>query len=628
MGNSLANLALGIGRAARDKMTSGANAPVDIIQFIESPWGIKMPLYPVQRVILKMFYGIELDSVTKFDVYSSWRLDKVYQFTETEYVQYLYDQGRSNVKEVVPGQPRTELVLSIGRRGGKTLLSSCIASYEAYRLILKGDPKGYYGISPSTTIGIVSIATDKEQAGLLYSEVSDHFRTCDFFGPYMANNTMSYARFQTPSDIEKYGRYADNHDAPASVKITFKSCIAKGLRGPGNIVVIMDEAAHFTDGGQSSAEAVYTAVTPSTSTFSQKDPNDRRKPVGSVEGKIISISSPLGKQGHFYKLFQTGMKGGKAGASMLCVQAPTWEVNPTLPASEYEKHYHKDPVIFFTEYGGEFTDRTRGWLERPQDLIACIDPGRRPAAAGIPRRPHYVGIDLGLVNDATAVAIGHLDVIGGERKIVVDLVDQIKAGEGKYRDADRLEFDDVADWIYALSKRFHFAEGMFDQWTGIPFEQALEKRGLRQLKSVVMTKQLNSEIYRNFKDVMWDKWLSLYDWPKPTDPTEGEHCPYIAELFELQAEYQSKYVTIVHAPEIDGKHDDRSDALVRMVWVAANAMGKQKHIVGAGGRGAVDLSNRVASESVMRRARLKAFRGGTSPDRQASPFNRHVIRGR
>ena len=86
----------------------------------------------------------------------------------------------------------------------------------------------------------------------------------------------------------------------------------------------------------------YNAVTPSTSAYSQKDPNNKSKPIGPVEGRIISISSPLGKQGLFYKLFNTAFRGGTASENMLAVQAPTWEVNPTVPASEFAKHYIKD----------------------------------------------------------------------------------------------------------------------------------------------------------------------------------------------------------------------------------------------------------------------------------------------
>jgi hypothetical protein len=354
--------------------------------------------------------------------------------------------------------------------------------------------------------------------------------------------------------------------------------VAKGLRGAGNICVILDEVAHFTESGQSGAEEVYNAVVPSTSAYSPKDPNNPTVPIGEVEGRVILITSPLGKQGLFYNLFQIGMRGGPASKNILAVQAPTWEVNPTVPAQEFEKHYLKNAAVFFTEYGGEFTDRTRGWIETDEDLLSCVDPKLSAKKSAPARMPHFMGVDLALVGDGTAVAIGHVE---GE-KIVVDLVAQIKAGEGAFEDKERLEFDDVADWVLEFTKKFYITEGIFDQWAGIPFQQALEKRGLKQLKSVNMTKQITSQMFQNFKDMMWDQKLSLYN--RPDYQTKG-HEPYIQELLELQQKVHSKHLITVEAPQTAGKHDDMSDALVRMVWLASNNIGNTKYFAKGIGSG-------------------------------------------
>lgn len=471
--------------------------------------------------------------------------------------------------------PHGAMFIGNGFTNHNTTISACIAAYETYKLIKKENPQKYYGLPQSNNIQIISVATDKDQAGLLYQEVSGHYRNCAFFGPYTANNTLSYARFQTPADVEKYGRYIENQDAKATLKITFRSCVAKGLRGAGNICVILDEVAHFTETGQSGAEEVYNAVVPSTSAYSAKDPSNPTVPIGEVEGRIILISSPLGKQGLFYNLFMIGMGGGRAGDNILAVQAPTWEVNPTVPAQEFEKHYLKNSAVFFTEYGGEFTDRTRGWITDSNDLLSCVDPNLRPKQSAPARMPHFMGIDLGLVGDGTAIAIGHVD---GE-DIIIDLVAQIKAGEGIYQDKERLEFDDVADWVFDFTKKFYIQEGMFDQWAGIPFQQALEKRGLKQLTSNNMTKQLTSQMYQNFKDMMWDQKISLYNNP---NWEENGHDPYIQELLELQQTVHSKNLITVEAPNTAGKHDDMSDALIRMTWLASNNIGKSRYFAKGG----------------------------------------------
>lgn len=698
----LADIALQAGQLDRT-----GQAPADIIEFIESSWGLNIRLYPVQRVILKAHYGLALDDnpwgidinkpvpknhphyneiavlpdedeedVAEYaptpdlveeapegdpqedgtppeadpaalaaEEYqrnevghykhrvrvTDWRRENVRYMTEAGYLRYLFEQGHSNIKEVKPGVQRRELVLSIGRRSGKTFMCACVVAYEVYKLLLKGDPQSFYGVPKTNTIGLISVATDKEQAGLLYTEASGHFSECAYFKAYTANNTMSYAKFQTPEDIKRYGRYADDPTAKATVKVSFKSCVAKGLRGAGNIVIILDELAHFNDAGQSDALKIYRAVKPSLAAFSPKSKKDRRRAIGPVEGRILSISSPLGKQGFFYTKFRQGFSSGPESRNMLCIQAPSWEVNPTLEATFLAEEYATDSTSFFTEYGADFSDRTRGWLE-PVHLLACVDPRLRPATKAPLRAPHFMGIDISAGKsdgDYCAVAIGHLD---DEGNIVLDLIERIRGGEGAYKNQERLSFDDITEWLYQLSRRFYISSGLFDQWAGLPFEMALHKKGLTQCKSVFFTKQLSSQVFQNFKDLMYERRLVLYDWPLEASNTpETAHSAHIAELLELQAEVQTKYLIEVQAPQIKGKYDDMSDALVRMVWEATQHLGKRKYIAGNMGRRSAAPGHAMSSKDVakaQRKARAMSRLGGSSPDRQRSSINRGSVRGK
>lgn len=971
---SLAEIAASVARRSSDDVVDDV---VDIITFIEAPWGLDLRLYPVQRIILKAHYGLELDDNPKgfpldvpipethpdYDpdlvdedgfykyriVVTDWRRQNPQYLTEAEYLAFLYSEGRSNIEKVIPGKQRRDMVLSVGRRSGKTLITSCIVAYESYKLLLKGNPQKYYGFSQSNVIQLISVATDKDQAGLLYQEAAGHFQkcfaaeteiitdegvkpigdlvgrtvtvltregawveapvrsfglqplhkvvlrrqgvqktifataehrwfalderkahrgkgyrefttrelrpgkhrlqatfgrsyknrihpspfgvahgftfgdgcrtkgernatycylfgekdsallpyfggcpqrritpdseevpdtystghkrlrrkeagvevgalpnffkdfpslrenkayllgwvmgyfaadggvssgqvvinsasrenieffrnvcvllgigtyairaedrisnitgqphrmfkmglmrhtlddsffiipshreafqkaggdevrrkvvcwtvesveptdrveevfcasvegsrsfvlegniatgNCDFFRPYAANSTQSFATFQTPYDIEKYGSYQENPKARYSVKVTFRSCVAKGLRGGNNVFVAMDEAAHFGDKGQGGADEVYQAVSPSAKTFLPKDPNNKARPIGENEGRIILISSPLGKQGLFYKQFRLGFTSG-AGANILSIQAPTWEVNPTIDGPTFEGEYLKDPTAFFTEFGAEFTDRTRGWIEDASDLIACIEPDLRPKAMAPPRAPHFMGLDVALAGDYTAIAVGHNEPDG---RVVLDYIDRICAGEGDYIDQERLEFDDVADWVRDVSKRFYIHEGIFDQWAGIPMEQALAKRGLgQQMKSVHHTRQLSSQMFQNFKNMMLDKKLALYDFPIPDGE---EHSAHIAELLELQAEVISKYIIKVEAPKMTGKHDDFADALVRMVWVATQNAGRVHSVRGVRSRRGFGLATASTTRFASKPHRV---RSGSHPSR-------------
>jgi len=589
---------------AEDKIHPFRPKIFNILEYIEQSWGLGMTLFPAQRFIVKLYYHLPLDDQEKtISIPDMFATKILYRFTEKEYLKYLYDEGRCNIGE--QDHARRELVLALGRRSGKTSLSGIFASYEVYRLLNLQNPQAYYGLPNGNRIQITSIATDKDQAGLLFNEVSSHLAKCKYFDPFVANNTQTNTTFQTPYDIEHYGVVSKRKNGKytsfmgkATLRVTFKSCIAKGLRGAGNIVVIMDEMAHYQDQGQSSAKDIYDAVTPSTAAFSPKGTdgkpmkNSRGEPYP-VESRIISISSPLNRGGKFYDLFHLAMSRGLGSENILAIQAPTWEVNPTIPSSYYRQKYHEDPAVFMTEHGALFSDRVRGWIEREVDLLECVDPNLRPQMMGVPRYPHQAGIDIGLMGDGTAVAITYN--LGG--KVILAYHEYWQAGVDwrvsnphlgnnystdyckSIANVERLDFDEIANWIFLLTKKFYITEGLFDRWNGIPLEQSLLKKGLTQFKAEFFQRDLSSRIYQNTKMMMFDKSLRLYDYPIGQG---AKHSAFITELLELQAQQMSRNIVLVEAPKVAGHHDDRSDAYVRSVWLTSERMRNEKYVYGPG----------------------------------------------
>lgn len=551
---------------ARPGRTTTQEEFADIITFCESPWGLNTKLWPAQRFLLKLFYGVELSTDRPefavdgkifhgIPIHDMFMTNCMYQFSEVEFLKYLHEEGRCNVKD--QSHKFTELLLSIGRRGSKSAMTAMMATYEIYKLLSRHNPHEYYQMLDVGTISLTAVATTANQAAGLYKVARGYITKCRFFAPYIVADTEEKMSFRTQNDIDVLGP-----KSKATIEILFRPAVGRGLRGPANITCIFDEFAHFLEEGQSSAEETYDAATPSTATF--KNPLN-----GEPEGRVISISSPLAKTGKFYELFSKGMEG--QAEERLCIQAASWEFNPTIAGQYLKTKYRADPAKFLCEFGAQFSDRFSGWIRKESDLMQCVVPTLRPKRASFVRRPHFMGIDIGLTNDGTAISITHLE---GDH-IELDFSEVRYAKEGIDEDKDQLDFEEIADWIADISKRFSVFAGFFDEHQGKPLEQALKKRGLNQFRMEYSSRDKSSKMYQAAKLLMLDKKLRLYDYPIP----EGEdHSVLLTELLELQEERISKHMSKVQAKNIPGKHDDLSDSLIRSIWLAQEHMGDHKFV--------------------------------------------------
>jgi hypothetical protein len=215
----------------------------------------------------------------------------------------------------------------------------------------------------------------------------------------------------------------------------------------------------------------------------------------------------------------------------------------------------------------------------PRDqFLKCVVPDLKPKMRGKPRTSYFMGVDIGLKKDMTAFSVVHIEpcrepIFDLEGRVVdevivpkyeLDYQEIMQAGHGDYKGMEFLDFDMISERIEAICKEFSVQKGLFDQYNGVPLKQSLDKKGLTQFEMMYFDRRINSDIYNNFILQVIDGKIRVYDEGGTTD----KHGEFVSEVLDLQSEYSSKYITLVAAPEVEGKHDDRSDSFVRALWCA------------------------------------------------------------
>jgi len=550
----------------------------NIVEFCEAPWGLGMgsepgvpPLLPVQKFILKCYYNILLNGQDKtIIIKDKFNEKELFRFTEIEYLHYLYEEGRINIKEVTgdPKDIRPSLCLVIGRRGTKSTTISLIVSFETYRLLKKVCPQEYYKQIPDQEIRITCIATNQEQAASVFRMITGHMERAEYFKKYRNKPTMTYMQLSTPKDIELYGA-----EMRPSIRIVASPCSGRSTRGYNNIIAIMDEMGYFFESESSTDKSdknIYDSLTPSVARFNS--------PEGEPHGKVICISSPAARTGKFYDLYQRSFEPNCN--DLLMIQAPTWEVDHTLSSKFLRAKYSESPSTYMVEYGAQFSDRVTAWIENEQVLRVNIIPNLRMKTVSYEQTPHFMGIDLASKNDGAAVAIVHVvrkEHEGGFKDFIeLDYIDvRYAADEGK----EYFRIEDQVEWICGLAQKFFITRGIIDQYMGFGYLPAFHDRGLTQIEIVPMSRDMNSKIYQTLMSKMLDASLRIPEGDeREVDNKKTKDIALVTELLRLRCLIHSKYMIEVKAPEIKGLHDDLSDAYARAVYIATEHMSKSSSI--------------------------------------------------
>ena len=554
----MSNLATSLNRRIKRNVVS-------ILEFAEAPWGPQITLTPAQRFAAKLAYKIPLDNIDKtIRVWDKFKENLLGTLTECEYRQYLYDEGRLNLSHDeahMDGRFNT-FIRCFGRRAGKSEITALDMAYGIYLLLEKYDPHEYYHMPPNTEIYIPVLATSQDSSKRTFRKVRNMLASSGYFRNYVNREDLQeiFCKVFTPAQRE-------NHAQFPSIIVQAFPLSESAVRGPASFRTVCDEIAHWPHRGQTSDVEVLKAIEPSLATFKANE--------GDVsDGAIFLISNAGIRSGVFFELFDKSMKQGDS-STVIAYQASTQELNPTRISSHELKDYFNryGDAAYRTEHLSEFVDSITQWLSTEeltymfsQDRANNTIQRQNPIHAYLynPKAiwpAYFWGFDLGLKNDAAALAICHWEKneLLGTRKLVFDYVDRRKAGEGKYAGKAELDGEDLAEWISELSKVYPITDGIYDQWSGLLFSQVLIKKGVRNLRMEAFTENLNSTVYLSFRSLSLNKELDI-----PTlNNKELE-----TEIQLLQCEMRPGNKIKVQAPTGASYHDDMADAIARAGWVA------------------------------------------------------------
>jgi len=215
------------------------------------------------------------------------------------------------------------LVIIAGMRGGKTRLAADIVCYEAFDLLTTGDIEKKYKLEEGSKFYIVCVATSEDQAeDTIFHEVKKSVVKSPFFKKF------------SPKVLSKEIRFEAN-----GLEIKAGLSTAMGLVGRTVKCNVFDELSKLEKTeGKRSAELVYSLLSKSTTSFQ-------------FDGKNIVITSPMHTEDKAWRLY----KDNKESPYAICLNIPTWEMNPNLPfEGEYmQAKLEEDPITFWRDYGAE-----------------------------------------------------------------------------------------------------------------------------------------------------------------------------------------------------------------------------------------------------------------------------------
>lgn len=533
--------------------------------FISELQMIMQDLTPVERrVPADLAYAkareiIEFYKHQQFDVEESEEIvkliedDKEFELTLEEMADLKISDSERVRDQILRkiSKPFTDLVLVLGRRSGKSMLTSIIALYEAYRFIKMGNPQEFFGLLDDDLITILNVAGSEEQGiDAIFVKIKALATDSQFFKKYINTERTSSQSMLiwTPANLEKNKIRKEEGLPllPGSIEIKSGTSKAATQVGKTCAVIIIDEVAEMIkkDDSKMSDSELYNKLKPSLASFGKF-------------GKICVISNPLAKEGILWKLYNNSFRND---ANPLMFQLPTELCNPSIEKEWLEAQRREDSEVFEMQYMARFSEGATEPLIPPVLIDLAFNQRRKRSLYGTPGINYFAHADPAFNSDNYAIAIVHVEerpIPDGNDYLKYVIVDHVEMWSPR-NSREKVMIDEVDNYIIDLCKRkFNIVSLSYDQWQSISSIQKMQKNGIRALETR-FTASYVEKIYETLVHLMQDERLEIYG--------SGVWVPEIKDqLLFLQKKYNRRGFKVQAAA---GHYDDIPDAIAGATYMA------------------------------------------------------------
>jgi hypothetical protein len=394
-----------------------------------------------------------------------------------------------------------EVVLPIGRRGGKGHLGGLCGAYQLWRILALGDPQAFFEMRPGRVISMSVFGANRQLARAnQWLDLVDTIVMAPCFRPFVQRLTRDRLVLATPADLASPGR-----PWSGSIEIVARETTEIAGRGAASVALFFDEFAHVSASNSAvDSDRLYAAATPALDQFRGYE-------------LIFEASSPSQQSGAFFANYQRGLAIDPASEHSLnreifVAQLPSdgpyldWPHAHTIPTrpddtptlgpaavpaaypqitwptqvmdEELRKLEGDDPVRFRVE-------RLAHWanVEDPYLNPALIERMFAPYGDRVPQRQHAGALGLDYVahgdpatrHDRFAWVIGHREGPDehGRYHACIDKLDYWSPADFDDHEIDYLALEehfitDICNFMpYSVT---------FDQYSSVPVIQTLQQR--------------------------------------------------------------------------------------------------------------------------------------------------------